>query len=150
MKFYTFIFVNFVVSVVADIFLNDIANPPQPFPFKSKIIDSLVPYFKNKSIIVSGVYAGITICLTLVGLCLLSKSVFGFYVPSNVKKLLLFSALAFPIGFVVDIAIDKFKIFGNTLDLYYEIAGAGFWGSFAFITSIVTSYALQKYLIPVL
>lgn len=150
MKFYTFIFVNFVVSVVYDIFLNDIANPPQPFHFKSKIIDSLVPYFKNKSIIVSGIYAGITICLTLFSLCLLSKAVFGFYVPNVTKELLLFSTLAFPIGFIVDIVIDKFKIFGNTLDPYYTVAGAGFWGSFAFITSIVTSYTLQKYLIPLL
>ena len=150
MKFSTFVFVNFVVSVVADIFLNDIANPPQPFPFESKIIDSLVPYFKNKSIIVSGVYAGITICLTLVGVCLLNKVLFGFYVPNNVKELLLFSVLAFPIGFVVDIVIDKFKIFGDTLDLYYDVAGAGFWGAVAFITSIITSYGIQKYLIPVL
>tara|TARA_Y100001935_G_scaffold250669_1_gene251221 strand:- start:1202 stop:1654 length:453 start_codon:yes stop_codon:yes gene_type:complete len=150
MKFSTFVFVNFVVSVVADIFLNDIANPPQPFPFKSKIIDSLVPYFKNKSIIVSGIYAGITICLTLVGVSLLSKSMFGFYVPNEIKELMLFCVLAFPIGFVVDIAIDKLKIFGKSLDPYYKVAGAGFWGSFAFITSIVTSYGIQKYLIPVL
>ena len=150
MKFSTFVFVNFVVSVVADIFLNDIANPPQPFPFKSKIVDSLIPYFKNKSIIVSGVYAGITICLTLVGVSLLSKAIFGFYVPSVSKELMMFSVLAFPIGFAVDIAIDKLKIFGDSLDLYYEIAGAGFWGAAAFITSIVTSYGIQKYLIPVL
>ena len=150
MKFSTFVFVNFVVSVVADIFLNDIANPPQPFPFHSDIIYSLVPYFENKSIIVSGVYAGITICLTLIGVCLLSKAIFGFYVPRVNKELLLFSGLAFPIGFAVDIAIDKLKIFGDSLDLYYEIAGAGFWGAVAFITSIVTSYGIQKYLIPVL
>lgn len=150
MKLITFVFVNFVVSVFSDIALNDVANPPQPFPFHSKIIDSLKPYFKNKSIIVSGIYAGITICLTLVGVCALSNLLFGFYVPNNVKQLAMFCALAFPIGFVVDICIDKLKIFGKSLDPYYKIAGAGFWGAAAFITSIVISYALQKYLIPVL
>ncbi len=50
MKLATFIFVNFIVSIVSDIALNDISNPPKPFPFNSKIIDSLKPYFKNKSI----------------------------------------------------------------------------------------------------
>ena len=150
MKLHTFIFVNFIVSIVSDIALNDIANPPQPFPFKSKIIDSLVPYFKNKSIIVSGIYAGITICLTLVGVCVLSKLLFNFYVPNSLHDLLKFCILAFPIGYVVDIAIDKLKIFGKSLDPYYKIAGAGFWGATAFIFSIIISYGLQKYLIPLL
>ena len=150
MKLSTFIFVNFIVSVVSDIVLNDIANPPRPFPFDSKIIDSLVPYFKNKSIILSGIYAGITICLTLIGVCILSKALFGFYVPNTLNELLKFIGLAFPIGFVVDIGIDKLKIFGKSLDPYYKVAGAGFWGAIAFIFSIIISYALQKYLIPLL
>ena len=150
MKLATFIFVNFIVSIVSDIALNDISNPPKPFPFNSKIIDSLKPYFKNKSIIVSGIYAGITICLTLVGVCILSKVLFDFYVPNTLNELLKFCGLAFPIGFVVDIGIDKLKIFGKTLDPYYKIAGAGFWGAIAFIFSIIISYILQKYLIPIL
>ena len=115
-----------------------------------KIIDSLKPYFKNKSILVSGIYAGITICLTLLGVCLISKSLLGFYVPNNAIELLKFCALSFPIGFIVDMLIDKFKLFGSSLDPYYKAAGAGFWGATAFIFSIVISYALQKYLVPLL
>ena len=150
MKLVTFIFVNFIVSIVSDIVLNDISNPPQPFPFSSKIIDSLVPYFKNKSIVLSGIYAGITICLTLIGVCILSKVLFDFYVPYTLYDLLKFCVLAFPIGFVVDIGIDKLKIFGKSLDPYYKVAGAGFWGAIAFVFSIIISYVLQKYLIPIL
>ena len=55
--------------------------------------------------------------------------------------------ISFPIGFAVDIAIDKLKIFGDTLDLYYEIAGAGFWGAAVLLLLLVMVY---KYLVPVL
>ena len=63
MKLFTFFFINFVVSMISDIILNDIARGN--IKFKSKIIDSLKPYFVNKSIIIASIYAGITICLTL-------------------------------------------------------------------------------------
>ena len=150
MKLLKFIFINFIVAVFADIVLNDIANSELKYPLNSKIIKSLKPYFKNKSIILCGIYAGITICLTLLGVCFLSKKVLNFFVPNNLKELLSFCILAFPIGFIVDIIIDKLKIFGNTLDLYYKEAGAGLWGAIAFLFSIIVSYILQKYLIPVL
>jgi hypothetical protein len=46
----------------------------------------------------------------------------------------------------VDILIEKYKIFGNTLDEYYKDAGAGFWGAVAFIMSIMISYGIQSLL----
>tara|TARA_Y100000816_G_C26096838_1_gene580608 strand:+ start:2102 stop:2554 length:453 start_codon:yes stop_codon:yes gene_type:complete len=150
MKFYTFVFINFLVSFLSDIVLNDIANPPKPISFNSKIIDSLKPYFKNKSIIISGIYAGITICITLIGVSLLSKIIYNFYVPNTLHELFKYLVLAFPIGYIVDIGIDKLHIFGNSLVPYYKIAGAGFWGAIAFIFSIIISFLLQKYLIPIL
>ena len=150
MNLHTFVFINFVVSFLSDIVLNDIANPPRFLPMQSKIIDSLRPYFKNKSIIVSGIYAGITICSTLVVVSIISKQLFGFYVPSNLKQLAFFCILAFAIGFIVDIGIDKLKIFGSSLDPYYKVAGAGFWGAVAFVFSIIISFRLQKYLLPIL
>ena len=148
MKLTTFVFINFVVSLLSDIILNDLANPPKPFPLNSQIINSLKSYFQNKSIIVSGVYAGLTICLTLIFVSLISKYILGFYVPKSYMDLMKYCAIAFPIGFVVDIFIDKMKIFGNSLNKYYKIAGAGWWGAIAFIFSIVISWALQKYIVP--
>ena len=150
MKFQTFVFINFIVSFLSDIVLNDISNPPKLIPFNSKIIDSLKPYFKNKSIIISGIYAGITICLTLLGVSLLSKTIYNFHTPNNFYELLKYLLLAFPIGYIVDMGIDKFNIFGKTLVPYYKIAGAGFWGAIAFVFSIMISFLLQKYLIPIL
>ena len=125
-------------------------NPPKLIPFNSKIIDSLKPYFKNKSIVISGIYAGITICLTLLGVSLLSKTIYNFHTPNNFYELLKYLLLAFPIGYIVDMGIDKFNIFGKTLVPYYKIAGAGFWGAIAFVFSIMISFLLQKYLIPLL
>ena len=150
MNLHTFVFINFIVSFLSDIVLNDIANPPKPIPFKSKIIDSLKPYFKNKSIIISGIYAGITICITLVGVSLLSKIIYNFYVPNTFRELFKYLILAFPIGYVVDIGIEKLNIFGNSLVFYYKKAVAGFWGAIAFIFSIIIIFLLQKYLIPLL
>lgn len=150
MKLQTFVFINFIVSFLSDVALNDIANPPKLIPFNSKIIDSLKPYFKNKSIVISGIYAGITICLTLLGVSLISKTIYNFHVPTNFYELLKYLLLAFPIGYIVDIGIDKFNIFGKTLVPYYKIAGAGFWGAMAFVFSIIISFLLQKYLIPLL
>jgi len=147
MKLFTFLFINFVVSFISDIVLNDLANPPQPFVFNSEIISSLQPYFKNKSIIIAGLYAGITICLSLLLVCFISKILFRFYVPNNLYELLLFCGLAFPIGFVIDIIIDRLNIFGKSLRPYYKIAGSGFWGAIAFIFSIVISYGIQKYIL---
>ena len=147
MKLFTFLFINFVVSFISDIVLNDLANPPQPFVFNSEIINSLQPYFKQKSIIIAGIYAGITICLSLLLVCFISKILFRFYVPNNLYELLLFCGLAFPIGFVIDIIIDRLNIFGKSLRPYYKIAGSGFWGAIAFIFSIVISYGIQKYIL---
>ena len=148
MKLQTFVFINFIVSFLSDIVLNDIANTPKSF--NSKIIESLKPYFKNKSIVLSGIYAGITICLTLLGVSLLSKTIYNFHVPTDFYELLKYLLLAFPIGYIVDMGIDKFNIFGKTLVPYYKIAGAGFWGAMAFVFSIIISFLLQKYLIPLL
>ena len=150
MKLFTFVFINFVVSFISDIVLNDLSNPPQPFIFNSEIINSLQTYFKNKSIIVAGIYAGITICLSLLLVCFISELLFRFYVPNNLYELLLFCGLAFPIGFLIDIVIDKLNIFGKSLQPYYKIAGSGLWGAIAFIFSIVISYSLQKYVVPLL
>ena len=39
-------------------------------------------------------------------------------------------------------------ILGKELNIYFKVAQAGLWGAIAFIFSIIISYTLQKYLIP--
>ena len=53
-------------------------------------------------------------------------------------------------GFISDIIIDKMNIFGNTLKPFYKLAGSGFWGGLAIAFSVVISYLIQIYLLPIL
>ena len=148
MKSGTFILINFIVSFLSDVFLNDLSRKPLANRHNSKVIKSLTTYFNNKSIYASGIYAGFTIIFSLIVVMSVSKLLFGFWVPSTWFELLKFSLLAFPFGYIIDIAIDKLHIFGTSLDPYYKVAGAGFWGAVAFVFSIIISFIVQKYLVP--
>ena len=144
MKVLTFIIIVFVVSTLSDILLNVLSKNSLIKKYNFKIILSLIPYFKNKTIIQSAVYAGITIIVALLINMIISKNVFGFYIPNNNIELVKFICIAFPLGYIIDIMIDNYKIFGNSLNLYYKIAGAGLWGALAFIFSILISYLLAN------
>lgn len=140
MNSYLFILLNFIISLFSDILLNDLSK-------NFGIITELKPYFLNKSIIIAGVYAGVTIISALIPVMIISKYIFGFYTPYNLNQLLKFNILAFIIGYIYDIFIEKANIF-NGLDQYYKKYGSGFWGAFAFILSITISYIIQKYILP--
>jgi len=145
MKALLFIIIVFIVSALSDVLLNLLSRNSLTQKYNLKIILSLKPYFKNKSMIQSAVYAGITIIVALLINMLISKNIFGFYVPRNNNELIKFLSIAFPLGYIIDILIDKLKIFGRSLDLYYKAAGAGLWGALAFVFSIIISYCIQKY-----
>jgi hypothetical protein len=140
MNNYSFIFINFMVSLFSDILLNDLST-------NFRIIKELKPYFLNKSIIVAGIYAGITIISALIPIMMISKYIYNFYTPNNINELIKFNILAFVFGYIYDIIIEKANIFSG-LDKYYKKYGSGFWGAFAFLISINISYLIQKYIIP--
>ena len=144
MEVIIFIIINFIVSALSDVSLNLLTRNSLTKDYNLKIILSLKPYFKNKSMIECAVYAGITIVVALLINMLISKKMLGFYVPHNITELIKFIGIAFPLGYSIDIIIDKLKIFGNDLDLYYKTAGAGLWGALAFVFSIIISYIIQK------
>lgn len=130
-----FLLINFIVSFLSDIVLND-----------SNFIPSLRSYFHNQSIFKSAFLAGMTVVIALVINILFSYFLFGFTIPTNSTNLIYFSELAFVVGFIIDFLIFKLKIFGRRLDEYYKKAGIGFWGAIAFVFSIVISYFIQKQL----
>ena len=144
MKATFFIILVFIVSLLSDIVLNLLSRNSLTKDYNLRIILSLKPYFKNKSIIQSAVYAGITIVVALLINILISKFLLNFYIPHNNTELIKFIGIAFPLGYIIDIIIDRFKIFGNDLDLYYKVAGAGLWGALAFVFSIIISYLLAS------
>jgi len=149
MKIITFILLNFIVAMISDIILNDLTRKPY-YIYSPKIIQTLKPYFANKSIIQSSIYAGITIIVAVIINSILSYTIFGFAIPNTLFNLIQFLLLAFFIGYIIDNLIYKWKIFGSTLDSYYETAGAGFWGALSLIFSIFISLIIQKIIIPLL
>ena len=144
MKVIIFIIIVFIVSSLSDILLNLLSKNQITEKYNIKIILSLKPYFKNKTMIQSAIYAGLTIIVALFINMLFSKNIFGFYFPKNKNELIKFICIAFPLGYIVDIMIDKIKVFGSDLDLYYKTAGAGLWGALAFVFSIIISYSIQN------
>lgn len=149
MKIITFILLNFIVAMISDIILHDLTRKPY-YTYSPKIIQTLKPYFANKSIIQSSIYAGITIIVAVIINIFISYSIFGFTLPNTLFNLIQFLLLAFFIGYIIDNLIYKWKIFGSTLDSYYETAGAGFWGALSLIFSILISLIIQKTIIPLL
>ena len=139
---YTFIFINFIVSFISDIILNDLSHFSQ---INSPIIKSLQPYFNKKSIVEAAFYAGLTVVLTLIPILILHKYLLPIF---DIPELLLLIILGFIIGYIIDIFIEKIDIFGATLHPYYKLAGSGFYGGLAIIFSITISYILQIYLVP--
>ena len=134
-----FILLNFLVGFFSDIGLN-----------LTNLVPSLKPYFKNKTIMGSALYAGLTILVALFVTMVLSSMIFGFLTPLQMEQFYKFIILTAIIGYIADWYIYKAKVFGSDLDQYYKSLGIGFWGSAAFIVSVTASYFLvklyQKYL----
>ncbi len=128
-----FILLNFLIGFFSDIGLN-----------LTNLVPSLKPYFKNKTIIGSAIYAGLTILVALFVTMVLSSMIFGFLTPLQMEQFYKFIILAAIIGYLADWYIYKAKVFGSDLDQYYKSLGIGFWGSAAFIVSVTASYFLVK------
>lgn len=149
MTYFTFVFINFIVSFLSDIVLNDIASGKTSI-LQTNIIMSLRPYFKEKSILFSAMLAGLTIAISILITSFFSVFLLGFHFPRNMFQLASYSVLAFGIGFIIDVLIDSMNLFGKSLKPYYRVAGAGLWGALAFLFSIQISYFLQNVFLPYL
>ena len=128
-----FILLNFLVGFFSDIGLN-----------LTNLVPSLKPYFKNKTIMGSALYAGLTILVALFVTMVLSSMIFGFLTPLQMEQFYKFIILTAIVGYLADWYIYKAKVFGSDLDQYYKSLGIGFWGSAAFIVSVTASYFLVK------
>lgn len=122
-----FLVYSFIVAFFSDIVLRDMS------------ISSLQPYFQSHSILVSGLYAGLSIVIPLFVLLHIQYYVFHVYVPRTNQELIRLLFLAFPFGFMVDKWIEYMKFFPR-LERYYREIGSGVWGGSSFVFSIVVSY----------
>jgi hypothetical protein len=132
---------NFFVGFISDLLLNILSR----IKYSPPSIRALYTYFKHyESAILPAIYAGLTIISVLIPVMIVSYIMFGFATPINKKQLLLLILLSIPFGYVADVIIYKYHIFGNRLDPFYEIAGAGFWGAMSLIFSIFVSSQLLR------
>ena len=138
-----FILLNFLVGFMSDIVLNDLST-------NYGIVSSLKSYFYKQSILKCAVEAGLTIVLALLITMFISLILFKFIMPYNLFSLSQFLILAFSLGYIIDIFIEKNKIFGNRLNEYYKQVGGGLWGGLAFVFSIVISYFIQTNILPLI
>ena len=138
---YTFIFINFFIGFISDLVLNILSR----IKYSPPSIRSLYTYFKYyDSAILTAIYAGLTVISALIPVMSLSYFMFGFATPISKKQLLTLILLSIPFGYFADVIIYKYHIFGNNLDPFYEIAGAGFWGAMSLIFSILVSWQIMK------
>ena len=131
-----FLTLSFLVGVVSDFTLQWASRRFT----SSNMLSSLQVYFAQRSPWLSAIYAGATVLLGVWLTLQANRRLFGFYVPSGHVNLVLTSILGFIIGWVLDVLIKKFKPFGDSLDPYYEVAGAGFWGAAALVFAIMMSF----------
>ena len=145
-----FLLLNFWVGFFSDLILNFLSTKRGSRLFNSQIIKSLQPYFKKRGVLQAGISAGLTVVIVLLFVMFVSSLLLGFSTPGNIKQLMFFTPLAFVFGFIANILIKDFKIFGNDLDKYYKIAGAGLWGGAALTFSVIISYIKQKFILQYL
>ena len=144
--------VYFFVGFISDIFLNVLSRQS----YAPATIRALRVYFFRKLTytsspilrdIISAANAGLTIVGAILITMVTSHLFFNFMHPQTLTELAKYLLIAFPIGYIADIFIYKTELFGPTLNPFYKIAGAGFWGAAAFLFSIVITYFVcKKYL----
>ena len=120
--------------MLSDIILNDLSQLEQ---FKFLHLKS---YFEGKSIIIPAVYAGITVFICILSVLFFTQNItsYNYYLYSFIS------------GYLIDILIEKYKIFGNDLDNYYANIGSGLWGGLAILFSSIISNLIYFKILPLL
>lgn len=111
-KLNVFLLLNFFIAFFSDIVLNDLT--------KLGFITPLQTYFKDKLIIQAGLYAGLTILFALIPVLFISN-LFHFTIPNYQREYLILFFITSIVGFVVDLLIKHFKIFGESLEPFYNV-----------------------------
>ena len=136
----------FFIGFLSDIVLNYLSRQTYaPATIKALKVYFSRPGIKNALLrdTVSAAYAGLTIVAALLVTMIFAQLMFNFTYPRSLTQLYQFLLLAFPIGYLMDILIYKTELFGPTLNPFYKIAGAGFWGAMAYIFAIIIAYFIS-------
>jgi hypothetical protein len=134
-----FVLINFCVAYVSDNVLNDLSKYSN-----IKAFSSLAPYFKPKSIVIAGIYAGLTVAVATIALMVLYRMIFYVYLPNAPSTYVVFFVMAYAIGYALDVFIYKMNVFNNLQPFYNEV-GAGNGGALSFLFSLVVSFGLLQF-----
>ena len=141
MNIFAFIIISFIVGFFSDVALNDLSRTTQMFA-------SLKPYYISKQISVAGALSGITIVIATIILMIIFKMVRGKYLPDTLNDILVFLAIGYPVGYIIDVAIDKTNILGKELQPFYKSFGSGNSGAVAFEFALMQSLLTAKMILP--
>jgi hypothetical protein len=147
---YKLISIYFFIGFISDVVLNYFSRQtyvPVPASIKALKVYFLRSSIKNSLIrdLVSAINAGLTIVAAIILTMSLSYLIFQFAHPRTLAQLFRFLPIAFAVGYVMDVFIYKTELFGPTLNPFYKIAGAGFWGAMAFIFAILIYVFIDYY-----
>ena len=136
---FLFLLFNAKIAFLSDILLNILATQNIKFLQKYSIyksIQTLKPYFQNKSMFIAAFYALLTVIIIIGILMKTFQIVYNKYLPESFNEYLIFLIFTFIIGYIADIIIYKINIFPR-LQKYYRVVGKGLWGSIAILFSVI-------------
>ena len=105
-------------------------------------LNTLRPYFENKTIVEAALYAGITVYVIVGIISIIFKLLNKRYLPSTQKEYVIYLLLTFVIGFIADYIIYWIDIFPK-LELYYKEVGKGLWGGLAILFSVMIGLLIK-------
>lgn len=135
-----FLTTGFLVGAVSDIVLNDLST----FKQSGEIITSLRSYFEKRTILFASFSAAMTILVAMILVSIVFSIITGSFYPRTLMEFIIYCAIGYPLGYLMDVLIYKMKVFGTDLDPYYEIAGAGHWGALSLMFAVVPSFLVTQ------
>jgi hypothetical protein len=128
----------FLVSVASDIVLHRIVFLKN----SNRVLKSLRPYYKKYGEVLSPIFAAITVLIVY----FINVSIFYVFrqsiYPKSLVETIEFIVSAIILGICADIIIDKFRVFGNTLSIYYTLPFSYAWGFIAYLFALFWAYLL--------
>lgn len=129
----------FIISLISDIVIHYFAIQPHA----NIILKSLRPYYNAYGNILSPLLAAITVVVVFIIQIFTWYVIFSHLFPTSYIQTWIFMGMAVIYGYVADVFIDKFHVFGNTLEKYYAIPGAHVWGILAYLFALIGAFTMM-------
>ena len=130
-----FLIFNALIGFFSDVVINILTHMNLSF------LNSLKPYFQNKSVFKAAFYASITVLIIVAIIMKIFNLIYDKYLPESQNEYIIFIILTFVIGYISDIIINRVNIFPR-LKKYYKDVGEGLWGGLAIVFSVIISLIL--------